>query len=79
MANRERLYEQFGPKLIEALTIIIKDEINVLRTKEGLPEKDNQQIINTLSNKLNELDDYEFAKREFNQIEQGGEEHVIRT
>lgn len=52
MATREELYRKFGPQLIEALVLVVKDEINILRVDAGKPERTNQQIMDALSNKL---------------------------
>lgn len=52
MTTRESLYKKFGPQLIEALVLIIKDEINILRTEAGLTPRTNQQIMDALDNKL---------------------------
>jgi len=52
MATREDLYRKFGPQLIEALVLIIKDEINILRGEAGLPERTNQQIMDAIDNRL---------------------------
>ena len=52
MATREDLYRKFGPQLIEALVLIIKDEINTLRGEAGLPERTNQQIMDAIDNRL---------------------------
>lgn len=60
MANltREDLYKMFGPILLEAIVLIIKDEINVLRTQASLPERTNQQIIDAIETKLETLTKY---------------------
>jgi len=58
--NRDELYEKFGPLLIEAITLIIKDEINILRIQHGLSERSNEQIITAISNKLTELSRYDW-------------------
>ena len=58
MATREELYRKFGPKLIEAIVIVIKDEINLLRVEAGLPERTNQQLMNAVDTKLSSLPDY---------------------
>ena len=59
MANRKELFfSYFGPKVIEAIVLIMKDEINLLRVQHELPERTNQQIIDAISNKLVELSDY---------------------
>lgn len=56
--TREEIYKCFGPKLIEAIVLVIKDEINLLRVEHGLPERTNQQIIGALENKLSGISDY---------------------
>lgn len=58
MINREKLYKYFGPLLIEALVLIIKDEINILREKNGLAPRTNQQIMQALEDKLKTLEKY---------------------
>ena len=62
--TREKLYQCFGPKLLEAIVLIIKDEINLLRTELKLPERTNKQIINVISAKLESLFDYDWMKEE---------------
>jgi len=58
--TRAELYRHFGAKLIEAIVLIIKDEINILRTEAGLAERTNQQIINSIETKLASLEDYDW-------------------
>jgi len=58
--TREELYRAFGPQLLEAIVVIIKDEINLLRQQAGLPERTNQQIINAIKNKLDSLELYDW-------------------
>ena len=60
MATREDLYAQFGPLLIEAIVLIIKDEINILRVEVGLPERTNKQILTIISNRLSSLPFYDW-------------------
>ena len=62
--TRNELYQRFGPKLLEAIVLIIKDEINLLRTELGLPERTNEQIRNAVSAKLESLSDYDWMKEE---------------
>jgi hypothetical protein len=64
MTNRDRLYEMFGPQLVEALALIIKDEINILRTHTGLSERTTQQLINAIDNKLANLQSYDWMEEE---------------
>lgn len=56
--TREDLYKAFGPILLEAIVLIIKDEINVLRTQASLPERTNQHITNAIEVKLAGLSKY---------------------
>ena len=62
MANRESLYIRFGPQLIEALALVIRDEINVLRVLAGKSERTKQQIIDAVSNKLDTLQEYDWME-----------------
>ena len=59
MIDRKKLYcDRFGPKVMEAVVLIIKDEINLLRAEHNLPERTNQQIIEAINNKLSSMPDY---------------------
>lgn len=60
MITREELYQHFGPLLIEAIVLIIKDEINLLRVEVGLPERTNEQILNAVDSKLSSLSKYDW-------------------
>ena len=56
--TRDGLHQKFGPILIEAITLIVKDEINILRAEAGLPERTNQQIMDAIETKLGALNPY---------------------
>ena len=58
--SRDDLYRQFGPMLIEALALVILDEINDLRELEGLPTRTKPQLMNALQTKLDTLSKYEW-------------------
>lgn len=58
--TREDLYRKFGPMLFEAIVLIIKDEINILRNLAGLPDRTNQQIMNAIETKLQALTKYQW-------------------
>lgn len=60
MSTREELYRKFGPMLIEALVLIIKDEINILRTEVGLSERTNKQILTAIDKRLSSLSKYDW-------------------
>ena len=62
MATREELYRKFGPMLIEALALVIKDEINVLRVAVGKSERTKQQIMDAVSNKLDNIEKYSWME-----------------
>lgn len=62
--TREQLYHRFGPKLIDALTQVVLDEINLLRAEVGLPERTGQQVINVIANKLENIPDYDWMHDE---------------
>lgn len=57
---RDDLYIKFGPKLIEAVVLVIKDEINILRQQHGLPDRTNQQLISAIDAKLADANDYDW-------------------
>jgi len=61
--TREELYKMFGPLLLEAIVLIIKDEINILRTKAELSERTNEQIITAINNKLSLLSKYDWMDK----------------
>lgn len=60
MANltREELYRMFGPILLEAVALVVKDEINILRQQHGLADRTDQQIMSALETKLGTLNKY---------------------
>ena len=60
--TRDELYSMFGPKLMEAIALIIKDEINILRAQHGLADRTNQQIIDALETKLGSITNYDWME-----------------
>lgn len=64
MTTREELFEHFGPILIEAIVLVIKDEVNLLRGEAGWPERTNEQILNAVATKLAILTKYAWMNRE---------------
>lgn len=57
---REDLYKKFGPMLIEALALVMLDEINALRASLSLPLRTKQQLVNALKAKLDSLSKYDW-------------------
>lgn len=64
MATREELYKRFGPILIEAVVLVIKDEINTLRVLAGKQERTKQQIMDAVETKLNSLSTYDWMNEQ---------------
>ena len=62
--TRADLYGKFSPILLEAVVLVIKDEINILRTEVGLEPRTNQQLITALEIKLDGLELYDWMKEE---------------
>jgi len=58
--DREITYRYFGPKLMEALALVIKDEINILRTQHSLADRTNQQILDAIQDKYDSLTEYDW-------------------
>ena len=56
--TRNELYQCFGPLLIEAIVLTIKDELNLVRAELELPERTDEQILDAVSVKLESLLDY---------------------
>ena len=62
MTTRSELYANFGVELLEAITLIIKDEINILRVEAGLEERTNQQLINSIKNRMDTEPEFPYAQ-----------------
>lgn len=60
----EELYHRFGPKLIDALAQVMLVEINILRAEAGLSLRTGQQVIDAIENKLENIPDYDWMRRE---------------
>ena len=58
--TREEIYRMFGPLLVEAVVLVIKDEINLLRIQHSLSERTNQQLIDAIETKLEILSTYDW-------------------
>jgi len=55
---RQTFDDRFGPKVVEAIVLVIKDEINLLRAQHSLPERTNEQIISAIEDKLETIGEY---------------------
>ena len=63
--TKEELYQRFGPKLIDALTQVILDEVNLLRVEVGLVPRTGEQVVNAIAGKLENIPDYKWMKSPF--------------
>ena len=59
-SDREYLYSQFGPKLLEAICLVLKEQINNLRSIHGLPPFSNAQVLAAIKTELASLPDFDF-------------------
>ena len=62
--SRDRLYQQFGPMLIEAIARVMLDEINDIRELNAMPTRTTQQLMNAVTSKLAGLTKYDWMDRE---------------
>lgn len=60
MGLRDTSMQKFGPKLIEAIVLLILDEINILRAEHSLPERTTTQLLTQLSDQVDEISDYDW-------------------
>lgn len=64
MADRNDTYRKFGPILLEAMTLVLLEQINLLRKEQGMPEITEQDLIDSLNNHLSELKPYDWMQEE---------------
>ena len=62
MPLRDDVLRKFGPKLLEAFALMILDELNILRTINGLPERTPTQLLTKISNHVTEVPDYNWMQ-----------------
>lgn len=59
MSVREEYYSNFGPKLVEAIVLVILDEVNAIRSNAGLSARTVQQMLDAIDTKLAAIPDYD--------------------
>ena len=64
MYDRNTLFVKFGPKLLEAMFMVLLDEINDLRPGQGKPIITMEDIITQASNHVTTLPDYDWTYHE---------------
>lgn len=62
MAQRDDLFQQFGPLLLEAFALLILDEVNRIRQHVGMPAITKQQVLDEINNHLSELEPYDWMQ-----------------
>ncbi len=60
--TKKEFYDNFGPKLIDALAQVMLDEINLLRAEHGLSQRNGAQLVDAIANKLESIPDYDWMK-----------------
>ena len=60
MATRDELFRKFGPKLLEAMFMVLLEEINTLRPGQGQPTIAMEDLIDSAANHVNNLSDYDW-------------------
>lgn len=58
----DQIYSKFGPKLVHAVVLVIKDEINLLRAEHSLSARTNQQLIDAVNTELSGISDYDWMQ-----------------
>ncbi len=64
MPDRNDTYRRFGPILLEALCLVLLENINELRKEQGMPKITEQDIIDELNNHLAELTPYDWMNED---------------
>lgn len=64
MAQRDDLFQQFGPLLIEAIVDFMLDTVNILRQEQGMPEITKDEYLTQLTNHVTELEPYDWMEEE---------------
>lgn len=62
MDIREKVFEKFGPELLEAFFLDIHRDLNELRRSVGLPEKTTSENLYDIFQKYTDREPFEFLK-----------------
>lgn len=60
MGIRDDTMQTFGPFLIEAIALIVLDELNILRAQAGLPPRTVAQLLTAVNTTVAGLTDYDW-------------------
>lgn len=64
MADRDDLFQKFGPILLEAFMTLILEESNRIRRHVGMREITKQDVLDQVNNHLSELQPYDWMQGE---------------
>lgn len=62
MSKRDKVFELFGPKLLECFLEIIFAENNLLRTRLSMPPQTKDQVYDEIINHFDSLPDYDWLE-----------------
>lgn len=60
--TRDETFQQFGPLLTEAISLVLLDYINELRVEQGHPILTQQDLLNLINNHHSHLGKYDWMK-----------------
>lgn len=66
MANRDNVYQKFGPLMIEALFDKMLEEVNELRTALNKPVRPKDAFLGSAHNNLSHLVPYDWMQEQEN-------------
>ena len=64
MSQRDEIFAQFGPKLMEGLFLSWLRELNEIRVAQGKQPLTEQYILGRIHNDLDHIDDYDWMAYE---------------
>jgi len=62
MADKETLLRKFGPKLLEAICIVITAESNRIRDNVGMPAITQDQVLTEIETALETVPNYDWME-----------------
>jgi hypothetical protein len=60
--DRDELFHQWGPQLLEATCLVLLDEINILRDQLSLPQRTKEQALNAVASELTDCPPYSWME-----------------
>lgn len=66
MTERDKLFQKFGPILLEAIVIMMVQETNRLRAQLNMQPVTKEMFFDEINNHLSEIQPYEWMEQEDN-------------